>query len=231
MESDLVVIFSHNKLLASASGVLSAICELQQVQPAIPSQTDVKVELEKFKQQAIALHIPETTVNTAHYLLCASFDEAYYLAAGGFNSAAPSLLSQLHQDTEGGEQFFSYLDDFLVHPEKNFELLQLTYYCLGLGFKGKYALYANSTEALLLKRQQIFKVLAEHQAEQQVINKKSTANFLASKGKGLTLFKFLIGMLILVGLAYLGFTLRLNYQMSQLQQQVEQGKSVNHGKS
>ncbi len=74
------------------------------------------------------------------YCLCAFVDEAIMATQWGTHSiwAERSMLSVHHDETWGGEKFFTILSRMLQEPDKYQDMLELGYYCLGLGFRGKY---------------------------------------------------------------------------------------------
>lgn len=74
------------------------------------------------------------------YCLCAFVDEAIMATPWGAYSiwAERSMLSIYHDETWGGEKFFTILSRMLLEPDKYQDMLELGYYCLSLGFRGKY---------------------------------------------------------------------------------------------
>ncbi len=74
------------------------------------------------------------------YVLCAYLDEAVLGTEWGASTpwAEYSLLSRFHNETWGGEKVFSILSRLENDSERYKDLLQFVYYCLILGFEGKY---------------------------------------------------------------------------------------------
>ncbi|HTV86027.1 MAG TPA: type IVB secretion system protein IcmH/DotU [Dyella sp.] len=97
------------------------------------------------------------------YALCAFIDEAVMQTHWGSHSswAERSLLSAHHQETWGGEKFFTVLSRMLMDPKKYRDVLEFKYLCLCLGFKGKYGVQHNQTEALQGLIKKVHKVLRE----------------------------------------------------------------------
>ncbi|MCE0876188.1 type IVB secretion system protein IcmH/DotU, partial [Pseudomonas monteilii] len=79
------------------------------------------------------------------YCLCCVVDEAVMATPWGRDSPwkAQSLLSAIHQETWGGEKFFSVLERLLEAPEKRYDLFVFLFWCLALGYRGKYANQTN----------------------------------------------------------------------------------------
>ncbi len=74
------------------------------------------------------------------YCLCSFVDEAIMGTPWGAHSvwAERSMLSIYHDETWGGEKFYTILSRTLMDPEKYHELLEMIYLFLSLGFRGKY---------------------------------------------------------------------------------------------
>jgi len=84
------------------------------------------------------------------YALCTFIDEAVMGTPWGAHSrwAERSLLSVNHNETWGGEKFFTVLSRMMMDPAKYRDVLEFKYLCLCLGFKGKYGMQHNQVEAL-----------------------------------------------------------------------------------
>src|SRR3990167_1081192 len=137
---------------------------------------------EKFKLQLIALlscfetqlknlHYAKETIFSAIYCLCTALDEFISLSHWGKNLfwAQSPLLEKIHHESGGGEGFFLILNDLLISPEKNIELLEVIYLLLNLGYEGKY--YNNNQNSLLKIKNDIFILI-----EQKYHFKKNTEN-------------------------------------------------------
>lgn len=84
------------------------------------------------------------------YCLCCVVDEAVMATPWGRDSSwkAESLLSAIHQETWGGEKFFSVLERLLAAPENRYDLFVFLFWCLALGYRGKYANQTNGDQEL-----------------------------------------------------------------------------------
>lgn len=87
---------------------------------------------------------------TYRYALCAFIDEAVMATAWGraSNWQDCSLLSYHHNETWGGEKFFTVLERMQMDPTRYQEILEFKYMCLCLGFQGKYGAQPNTQEVL-----------------------------------------------------------------------------------
>jgi len=84
------------------------------------------------------------------YALCSFIDDAVLATPWGAHSpwTERSLLSTFHNETWGGEKFFTVLSRMQTDPEKYRDVLEFKYLCLCLGFKGKYGKQHDQAEAL-----------------------------------------------------------------------------------
>lgn len=84
------------------------------------------------------------------YCLCCVVDEAVMATPWGRDSPwkAQSLLSAIHQETWGGKKFFNVLERLLGAPEKRRDLFVFLFWCLALGYRGKYANQTNGDQEL-----------------------------------------------------------------------------------
>lgn len=84
------------------------------------------------------------------YALCAFIDEAVMATAWGQASLwrERSLLSYHHNETWGGEKFFTVLARMQIDPARYRDVLEFKYLCLCLGFQGKYGQQHNNRDTL-----------------------------------------------------------------------------------
>ena len=70
------------------------------------------------------------------YVVCAALDEGINNTGWGRSDGWEnySLLSRLFQQRNGGEVFFVLLDQARQHPDQQYELLELMYLLLRMGF-------------------------------------------------------------------------------------------------
>ena len=84
------------------------------------------------------------------YALCAFIDEAVMATPWGVGSRwkGRSLLSYHHNETWGGEKFFTVLARMQMDVAKYRDVLEFKYLCLCLGYQGKYGQQHNNKETL-----------------------------------------------------------------------------------
>ncbi|VAW50061.1 Outer membrane protein ImpK/VasF, OmpA/MotB domain [hydrothermal vent metagenome] len=134
-----------NPLLDAATPLLGLVMRARRLtdhehvpQLYVRVRDEITVVLEEIKQEGY----DGPTQLAYSYCLCAFVDEAIMATPWGAYSvwAERSMLSIYHDETWGGEKFFTILSRMLLEPEKYQDMLELGYYCLSLGFRGKYGM-------------------------------------------------------------------------------------------
>lgn len=113
------------------------------------------------------LSINSEKTEAARYCLCSFIDETVLntVWGGQSNWSTDSLLSTFHAETFGGEYFYTLLDSALTEPQVNWQLLELQYLCLSLGFVGKMRVEERGLERLEGYREKIYQALLSQQGE------------------------------------------------------------------
>ncbi|MDO6610156.1 MULTISPECIES: type VI secretion system protein TssL, long form [unclassified Shewanella] len=120
------------------------------------------VELIKnYEQQLRSADVSAEDIKSARYCLCCFIDEVVLNSPWGEQSywASDSLLSTFHNETLGGEYFYTLLDASLRQPEQKCNLLELMYLCLTLGFVGKMRVEPQGDQQLEALRERTFLVI------------------------------------------------------------------------
>ncbi|ELR64607.1 Outer membrane protein ImpK/VasF [Photobacterium marinum] len=161
-----------NPLLEDAGVLLSIIAQIR----STPDHHDVPALkqscIEKVREYEIRLRaksVDGESIESARYCLCSFIDETVLNTAWGGQSSwgTESLLSTFHAETLGGEYFYTLLDNALSHPHTNWQLLELQYLCLSLGFIGKMRVEERGMDRLEFYREQIFQQLTARRGESQ----------------------------------------------------------------
>lgn len=175
----------------------------------------LRQEIESFENTAEEYGMRYETVKAARYCLCTMLDE--FAAKNGWSDqewAAHSLLVTFHNETWGGEKFFELLDKIKSEPSKNLNLIELMYYCLVIGYMGKYQVLNNGRVTIENLKKNLEKIIRQYRSETAVLLLNNTTNNnqnLISKRKSLPIWvAFIIGMTLLA----LSHTY-LNWQLSQ----------------
>jgi type VI secretion system protein ImpK len=97
-------------------------------------------ELVRARDAAVAAGSSLERADQAAWAVAALLDDLALNTPWGGASAWPRqpLVVMLRGDVDAGTQFFTRLDELERHPNRDREMLELQYYCLALGFRGKY---------------------------------------------------------------------------------------------
>ncbi len=141
LQANLAALGGLNPLIAYANPVFSAVPQIMAARthpdPALLKET-LQDLVEAFEAGAGKSGASDATVEGAVYALCCLADDAAATTPWGKDWAAQGLLKEMRDDTRGGEEFFSLLDEVRKKPDENPDLLEFLYICLALGFQGRY---------------------------------------------------------------------------------------------
>lgn len=103
------------------------------------------------RDTAVSSGVTGARADQAAWYVAAMLDDIVLNTPWGARSGWPrqTLVTQLSGDVDAGEKFFDQLDDLLRFPDRDREMLELAYYCLSLGFRGRYRVQGASGEAAL----------------------------------------------------------------------------------
>jgi type VI secretion system protein ImpK len=132
-------------LISAAGPLLQLLARLRNTLNA-PDSGDLRDratrEIRRFEEVARAQNIPMEQLRPAHYALCASLDDVVLATPWGSQGAwaTRSLVSTFHQEVRSGERFFDVLTQLRQNPGNFLPVLELMYFCLSLGYMGRYRL-------------------------------------------------------------------------------------------
>jgi len=132
-------------LVAAAAPLLQLLARLRNTlsQPDAGDLRERAVrEIRRFEEVGRARGIPLDVLRPAHYALCASLDDVVLATPWGSQGAwaQRSLVSTFHQEVRSGERFFDVLAQLRQNPGGFLPVLELMYFCLSLGYMGRYRL-------------------------------------------------------------------------------------------
>ncbi len=147
------VVSGGNPLVAAANQLLNLIPQIRAMatNPDPHALQQLLLEhLRDFVDRAGTAGIHSDTVISARYCLCTVLDEAAAQTPWGSQGVWPkhSLLVTLHNETWGGEKFFQLLARLVQTPQQHIDLIELLYYCVMLGFEGRYRVIDNGRAQL-----------------------------------------------------------------------------------
>ena len=161
---------SDNVLIDEAGALFSLVSPIRsttQHADVAGLKTQCIALINQYEQQLRYKGVSSELIEKARYCLCAFIDELVLNTTWGGNSdwAAESLLSTFHNETFGGEYFFTLLDAAIAAAKEHLLLLELQYLCLSFGFAGKMRLEERGFEKLEGYRERAFKAIRSQRGE------------------------------------------------------------------
>jgi type VI secretion system protein ImpK len=157
-------------LVAAAAPLLQLLARLRNTmsQPDAGDLRDRATrEIKRFEETARARQIPMEQLRPAHYALCASLDDVVLATPWGSQGAwaARSLVSTFHQEVRSGERFFDVLRQLQQNPGGYLPVLELMYFCLSLGYMGRYRLSPRGPAEIDKIREDTYSVIRRQRPE------------------------------------------------------------------
>lgn len=118
-------------------------------------------EMRRFEETARAQNLPMEQLRPAHYALCASLDDVVLATPWGAQGAwaARSMVSTFHQEVRSGERFFDVLTQLRQNPGNFLPVLELMYFCLSLGYMGRYRLSPRGPAEIDKLREETYEII------------------------------------------------------------------------
>ena len=160
------VMSGANPLVAAANPVLNLVPQIRNLlQLEDPGQLRQYLinKIKTFERDAQKNGVPPDTIIGARYCLCTLLDETAAQTPWGSSGvwSRHSLLVTMHNETWGGEKFFQLLSKLAQNPQQHRDLLALMYYCLCLGFEGRFRIVDNGRARLETLRQRLWQILRD----------------------------------------------------------------------
>lgn len=160
----------RNPLVAAANPLLNLVPQIRYtVHHPNPGwlREHLASQVREFEVRARQAGVSAEQIGAARYCLCTALDEAAALTpwGGAANWSADSLLVAFHKEAWGGEKFFEVLDRLMQRPREHLALLELLYYCLALGFEGRYRVLDNGRAQLDELRQRLARTIRGERGE------------------------------------------------------------------
>lgn len=227
---DLPVTEGLNPMENAAAHLFGLVIQLRATS-AVPNVQELRnrinQQLQHFESELLQKSYERKIVKPAHYCICALIDEVVLSTPWGGQGdwRTNSLLVSFHQDTWGGEAFFTILERASQNPAGNRDLLEFLYICLALGFEGKYAPLPNGQAQLARVREELYQVIRANRPE---FERELSPQWRPIKAQGSALARYIplwalaavcAGLLVLV---YLGFLWTLSRNVDPLMTKVSQ---------
>jgi type VI secretion system protein ImpK len=160
----------NNPLVNSAAALLSLVNQLRQSSshPDVAGlRNRIISEVKSFEANALQQGCSAEQTQAARYALCSLLDEAILNTPWGCNSiwTTQNLLVTFHKESWGGEKFFQVLSNLIAQPGIYLQLLELFYFCLCLGFEGKYKVMEQGPTKLETVRENLYQVIRRQKGE------------------------------------------------------------------
>ncbi|WDY56307.1 type IVB secretion system protein IcmH/DotU [Pseudomonas sp. PSKL.D1] len=136
------------------------------------------------------------------YSLCLLLDEAVMSTPWGKRShwSHNPLLSEFHQDTQGGEKIFKLLARLKQEPKRFQDSLEFIYICLCMGLRGKYALEAKGDEHLQRLTEELNVIISELRGPPPDLFPDTLHNVMSGKPRSRRIWPWWSPLLISAGL-------------------------------
>ena len=120
-------------------------------------------EVIAFENKALLYGYKDPDIILARFCICAAIDEAI-----AYNRWDPetkknitSLLLYFHNKKEDNNYLFAILSHLSLTPQHNTPLLTFIYFCLALGYEGKYRYIADGKEQLIQQRHHLYGLITQ----------------------------------------------------------------------
>jgi type VI secretion system protein ImpK len=154
-----------NPLVTAFATLLEIAPELERAAPPAQAETlrtRLLDTLIKSRDASVGMGVPLTRANQAAWYVAALIDDIALNTPWGGHSDWPSqpLVVALAGDVDAGTRFFDQLDELMRFANRDPDMLELAYLCIGLGFRGKYRGQGGAGDgALMALRSQIARLL------------------------------------------------------------------------
>lgn len=118
-------------------------------------------EIDAFERRIAPLGLAPRAIRASKYALCATVDDLVLNTPWGSRSVwtTRSMVGSLFSETWGGDRFFDLLLQLKRDPGVNVDLLELLYYCVSLGFEGKYRIAPRGASDLIVLREDLYRLI------------------------------------------------------------------------
>jgi type VI secretion system protein ImpK len=157
-----------NPILEAAMPMLLLLANVRiakAVPQVAPMMNTVAQGIESFEAALRAQNLPESTVRTAKYVVCATADDIvqHLPSSDRLLWTQYSMLSRFFQVRDAGVAFFDELARLQQNPQLNHDLLGLMHACMSLGFEGKFRVAGGDVAHQRIRRD-IYQTLRSREA-------------------------------------------------------------------
>ncbi len=164
------VVSGSNPLVRASNHLLNLIPQLRAT-TNFPEPDALRTylidQINVFERRARESGVTEESILGARYCLCTVLDATAAQTPWGGSGIWPnySLLVKFHNETWGGEKFFMLLARLAQNPQQHRDLLELMYFCISLGFEGRYRIMDNGRTQLETVKRRLADILQKNHGE------------------------------------------------------------------
>ena len=124
-------------------------------------------EIDAFERRVTPLGLAPRAIKASKYALCATIDDIVLNTPWGSRSVwtTRSMVGSLFSETWGGDRFFDLLAQLKKDPGVNVDLLELLYYCMSLGFEGRFRIASRGASELSVLREDVYRLIRAARGE------------------------------------------------------------------
>jgi type VI secretion system protein ImpK len=209
---------THNPLVGAAISLLSLVMPLRNTVSHLDVagfRNSLIEEITQFENKLKNQSVPREQAEAARYALCTLLDETVLNMPWGGDSIwkTQGLSIFFNKETVGGEKFFLILTRCIEQPATHLDLLELLYFCLCLGFQGRYRVEDRGSSKLNDIRENTYQTIQRQRGD---VERSLSQHWQGIKDKRNALAKFvplwIIGSVasLLLMLGFLGFLYVIN---------------------
>lgn len=209
---------THNPITGAAVALLSLVASVRNTasHPDVAGlRANVIEEIKQFELKIKNQGVSAEQTQAARYALCTLLDETVLNTPWGANSiwGTQSMLIHFHKESWGGEKFFLILKNCMQQPGTHLDLLELLYFCLCLGFQGRYRVEDHGASKLEDIRENAYQIIQRQRGD---VDRGLSLHWRGIKDRSNTLAKLIpfwvIGSVAaaLLMLSFLGFLYWIN---------------------
>jgi type VI secretion system protein ImpK len=166
----LVAVKNLNPLVNAALPLLDLVVQIKNraVHNNVESLRDhVVAEINAFERKITPLGLAPQTMRAARYALCATIDDIVLNTPWGSRSlwTQRSMVATFHNEVVGGDRFWDLVNQLKRDAAVNLDLLELLYFCITLGFEGKYRVIPRGASELILVREDLYRLIRNNRGD------------------------------------------------------------------
>ncbi len=160
-----------NPLVAAAAPVLAAVLRVASDLSRNPDVDQLRraivAAMRRFEVDALATDLDTRSLRAARYALCTTIDDMILSTPWGRTSSwvQQSMTSIFHNEVTGGERFYEILEQMQKDLGHHEPVVELMYFCMSLGFVGRYRVMPRGNSALAELREGVYRTIRQRRGE------------------------------------------------------------------